>query len=148
MAAAGRGRRGLRQFRFAGSAQGRRRPGYGSFGRQDVMSTRYKDKLIEVSDEAVTFINYFPLFNRRVPLSRIERVNVAPPSDASVQWRLWGTSDGRTWFPLDWKRRTRDKIFVAFLRGSWGRIGFTVEDSRKVAGVFRDRGLLHETASG
>jgi len=111
------------------------------------MSTRYKDKLIEVSDDAVTFINYYPFCNRRVPFDRIARINVAPPSSISVSWRLWGTGDGLTWFPLDWKRRTRDKIFVAFLRGSWDRIGFTVEDSRKVAGIFRDRGLLHEPAS-
>jgi hypothetical protein len=110
------------------------------------MSTRYKDKLIGVSDEAVTFINYFPFCNRRVSFDRIERVQVAPPSDISVKWRFWGTSDGRTWFPLDWNRRSRDKIFVAFLRGSWGRIGFTVEDSRTVAGIFRERGILHETA--
>jgi hypothetical protein len=119
-----------------------------TLGRFAFMSTRYKDKLIEVSDKAVTFRRYyFPFGNRRVSFDQIERVNVAPPSDSSVRWRLFGTSDGRTWFPLDWKRPTRDKIFVAFLRGSWRRIGFTVEDSRQVAGVFRDRGLLHETPS-
>jgi hypothetical protein len=111
------------------------------------MATRYKDKLIEISDEAVTFSNYFPFCNRRVPIDRIVRVNVGLPSSVRASWNLWGTSDGLTWFPLDWKRPTRDKIFVAFLRGSWGRIGFTVEDSRTVAGVFRDRGLLHETPS-
>ena len=112
------------------------------------MSSRYKDKLIEISDEAVTFRRYYiPFGNRRVSFDQIERVNVGPPSGRAVSWRLFGTSDARTWFPLDWKRPTRDKIFVAFLRGSWGRIGFTVEDSRKVAGVLRERGLLHEVPS-
>jgi hypothetical protein len=112
------------------------------------MSSSYKDKLIEVSDEAVTFRHYyFPFGNRRVSFAQIERVHVGPPSGRAVSWRLFGTSDGRTWFPLDWKRPTRDKIVVACLRGSWGRIGFTVEDSRKVAEVFRERGLLHEMPS-
>jgi hypothetical protein len=111
------------------------------------MGSRYKDKLIEVSDEAITFINYFPFCNRRVPFNQIARIQVAPPSGMFERWRLFGTGDGRTWFPVDWKRPSRDKIFVASLRGSWGRIGFTVEDSRKVATVFRDRGLMHETAS-
>ena len=77
------------------------------------MNTLYQDKLIEVSDEAITFSNYYPFCNRRVSFARIARIKVAPLSSMSVSWRLWGTGDGLTWFPLDWKRRTRDKIFVA-----------------------------------
>jgi hypothetical protein len=44
-------------------------------------------------------------------------------------------------------RPNRDRLFVAFLRGRFRRIGFTVEDSKKVIEVLKARGLLHVTPS-
>ena len=106
------------------------------------MSILYKDQLIEVSDEELVFHRYYFPFggDKHVPLSRIESVRVR----LGGSWRLWGTGDLRTWFPQDNKRPSRDRIFIASLRGSWCRIGFSVEDSQKVADMFRERGLLHE----
>ena len=114
------------------------------------MSTLYKDRLIEVTDQEVVFHHYcFPfLGDKRVPLSQVDRVEVRPPSLFNGSWRLWGTGDFRTWFPLDIKRPSRDRIFMAFLRGRSRRIGFTVEDSQKVTGVLKEQGLLHEAPSG
>lgn len=112
------------------------------------MSTIYKDKLIEVTDEGVTFHRYyFPFGNRSVSFAQIERIEVGSPSIFDGSWRLWGTSDFRTWFPLDGRRPSRDRIFVASLRDSSRRIGFTVEDSSEVARVLKERGLLHEALS-
>jgi hypothetical protein len=109
------------------------------------MRTVYKDKLIEVTDEGVKFRRYyFPVGDRSVSFAQIERVQVGSPSAMDGSWRLWGTSDFRTWFPLDGKRPKRDRIFVAFLRNSSRRIGFTVEDALQVEKVLRERGLLHE----
>jgi hypothetical protein len=109
------------------------------------MSTLYKDELIEVSDEELVFHRYYYPFggDKHVPLSRIASVRVR----LGGSWRLWGTGDLRTWFPQDNKRPRRDRIFIISLRDSFRRIGFTVEDSQKVADIFRERGLLHETVA-
>jgi len=113
------------------------------------LSTIYKDSLVEVTDEEVVFHRYYFPFggDRHVPLIQIESIQIRQPSFFGGSWRLWGTSDFRTWFPQDNKRPSRDHIFVAFLRDSYRRIGFTVEDSQKVASIFRGRRLLHETQS-
>jgi hypothetical protein len=112
------------------------------------MSTIYKDSLIEVTDEEVVFhCYYFPFGgDRRVALSQIESIQARQPSIINGSWRLWGTGDFRTWFPLDGRRPGRDRIFLACLRGSSRRVGFTVEDSQKVTGILRERGLLQETS--
>jgi hypothetical protein len=112
------------------------------------MSTIYKDKLIEVTDEGITFHRYyFPFGDRSIPFAQIERVEVGSPSVIDGSWRLWGTGDFRTWFPLDGERPKRDRIFVATVRDSSRRIGFTVEDAPQVERVLRERRLLHETTS-
>jgi len=112
------------------------------------MNTLYKDSLVEVTDQEIVFHRYyFPLGNdKHVPLSRIESVQVSQPSALGGSWRIWGTGNFRTWFPLDGGRPGRDRIFVASLRNSSRRIGFTVEDSQKVAGILKEQGLLHETS--
>jgi hypothetical protein len=113
------------------------------------MSTIYQDKLIEITDREIIFHRYYFLFDgdRHVLLSDIERVQVRQPSFLGGSWRIWGSSDLRTWFPFDSRRPSRDQIFFAYLRKSSRRIGFTVEDSQKVTRVLRERGLLHDTLS-
>src|SRR5881296_318779 len=93
----------------------------------------YSDKLVEITDDSITFKNYyFPFGSKRVQFARIDRVESRVPSLVSARWRLWGTSVVPGWFPLDWKRPSRDKVFVVQLRDSRRRIGFTVEDSTRV----------------
>jgi hypothetical protein len=120
----------------------------GRFNITNIMSTLYKDGLVEVTDQEVVFHRYYFPFggDKHVPMSQIERVEVRPPSIAFGSWRIWGGGP-RTWFPLDGARPSRDRIFVAFLRGCFVRIGFTVEHSKQVMQVLRERGLLHDTAS-
>ncbi|MBI3876131.1 MAG: hypothetical protein HY300_09290 [Verrucomicrobia bacterium] len=64
--------------------------------------------------------------------------------------------DPNNWFPMDWHRPSRDKIFVAFLKGREERIlfsfrlrsiSFTVEDSKRVAQILRQKGLLNDKSS-
>jgi len=107
------------------------------------MSTLYKDGLVEITDQEVVFHRYyFPSgSDKHVPLSQIERVQVKPPSIWRGSWRIWGGGLW-IWFPLDGARPSRDAIFVAFLRGCFMRIGFTVEHSKEVIEVLRARGLL------
>ncbi len=118
-------------------------------GRLDIMNTLYKDSLVEVTDQEIVFHRYyFPFGNdKHVPLSQIESIQARPPSLISGSWRIWGTGDFQTWFPLDGKRPRRDRIFVASLRNTSQRIGFTVEDSQKVAGILEERGLLRDKIS-
>ncbi len=120
------------------------------------MSLRYSDDLVEITDETITFKKFyfglsfspkrlqlgFSFQPKRLKLSQIARIDARPPSLLSGKWRIWGARDLRTWFPLDWHRPRRDKIFIASLRHSAKRIGFTVENSKRVAEVLKDKGLL------
>jgi hypothetical protein len=113
------------------------------------MSTLYKDKLIEITDQEVVFHRYYFPFggDKHVPLSHIAGVQAGPPSFWGGSWRLWGSGDFRTWFPLDNSRPSRDRLFFASLRNSSRRIGFTAEGSQKVTGILRERGLLQDKLS-
>jgi len=112
------------------------------------MNTIYQDKLIEITDQEVVFHRYYFPFggDKHVPFSHIESIQVRQPSFFGGSWRIWGSGDFLTWFPLDGGRPSRDKIFLASLRNSYRRIGFTVEDSQKVASILRERGLIHDTS--
>jgi hypothetical protein len=116
--------------------------------RANATNILYRDRLIEITDQEVVFRRYYlPLGgDRHVPLSQIESVQIKPPSLWLGSWRIWGGGP-RTWFPLDWARPSRDAIFVAFLRGSVARVGFTVERCKEVAEVLRQRGLLQASSS-
>jgi len=54
------------------------------------------------------------------------------PTLKKGKYRFWGTGDFIHWFPLDNQRSKRDVIFILFRRSKRIRIGFTVEDSKKV----------------
>ena len=49
-----------------------------------------------------------------------------------------------TWFPRDWRRPSRDRIFYMTFPNKRRRIGFTVEDSHPVTDILRDKGLLRQ----
>jgi hypothetical protein len=107
----------------------------------------YKDKLIEVTERGILFRKYyFPFGDRCVPLDQIEKIEVMPPSLMNGSWRLWGSGDLRTWFPLDWKRPSRDRIFLAHLRGNSRRIGFTAEDAKKLETILQQRRLIQNVS--
>jgi hypothetical protein len=97
------------------------------------MATIYKDKLVEIAEHGLTFRRYyFPFGDRYVPFDEFDKIEVTDPSLSDGSWRLWGTSDFQTWFPLDTRRPARDRIFVGLLRGKSRRIGFTVEHGAEV----------------
>jgi len=124
------------------------------------MSTLYSDGLVEITDDSITFrkfdwkLNYRP---KRISLSAISRVEARPPSFRAGRWKLFGSGiDLHNWVPLDWHRPSRDKIFVAFLRGPGERIAFqfrlrfvsfTVEDSKPVERILKQKGLLTNKVS-
>ncbi len=103
----------------------------------------YSDNFVEISADGITFRKYyFPTMSARfVPYSEIDHIDIRKPTIASGKWRLGGTGSPGIWFPLDWRRSTRDRIFRAALRNGKA-IGFTVEDSSAVSSVLRSLGLI------
>lgn len=102
----------------------------------------YSDGLIDITDDAVVLKRYyFPFGSRRVPFSDIQRIDKEEPTLLNGKWRLWGTGTFTTWFPLDWRRPFRDRMFFITLSNTKLRIGFTVENSERVSEIFRQRGV-------
>src|SRR5271169_448255 len=109
----------------------------------------YEDKLIEISNESILLKNYyFPLIgSKRVLFKKIKSVTAEKPSSSNGRFRICGTGNFVTWYPLDFARPSRDKIFMMNLLGDKIRIGFTVKNSEKVLRIFEQKGLMqHATA--
>lgn len=104
----------------------------------------YSDGLIDIDGEFIVLKKYyFPFGNsKRIPIGDVKAVRSAVPSVMNGKYRIWGTGWFDGWFPMDWKRPARDRIFMMSLKNSRFRIGFTVEDSGRVEAVFRKKGLL------
>jgi uncharacterized membrane protein len=106
---------------------------------------KYKDSLIEISQDNIIFKNYyFPMGSKSINLSQVEYVEAKSPTLGNGKWRLHGTGDlfFRIWFPADYNRPNRDMIFVMKIKKKWMKIGFTAENSQIVSGIFKGKGLL------
>ncbi|MEN6518095.1 MAG: hypothetical protein ABFC38_07850 [Methanospirillum sp.] len=108
------------------------------------------DRLVRITGDSITFFRYsIPFFrSRRVPFAEIERITVREPELATGKWRIAGSGNLITRFPLDWDRPSRDAIFLLDLKNSRRKIGFTVEDSARVIDILRDLGLLSNGLPG
>jgi hypothetical protein len=104
----------------------------------------YADRLIHMSDDNITFLRYyFPfLAGKQVAYASIDHIDVEQPTLTNGKWRIWGSGNLSTWYPLDTGRPSRDRIFIATLNNQRTRIGFTVEDSAKVIRVLRGKGII------
>ena len=106
-------------------------------------TSEYKDSLIEISEDTIIFKNYyFPIGSKRIKLSQVEYIEEKQPTLSNGKWRLHGTGDFRTWFPADYGRPRRDKIFLMKVKNKRMRIGFTVKNSYTVSKLLRTKGLL------
>jgi len=108
--------------------------------------TTYSDKLISITDEEIIFEDYyFPILKKKVvQFSNIEHIVVEKPTIWNGKWRLQGTGNFKTWYPLDGSRHKRDRIFFATLKNQWVNIGFTVEDSERVERILKDKNLIKQ----
>ena len=107
--------------------------------------TIYSDGLVTITDNALVFHNYyFYGINRKVPIRDIEKIVIKEPTSLNGKWRVWGTGNFGTWFPLDIHRPQRDRIFYATLKNQELKIGFTVKDSSIVEDIFRRMNLIKE----
>ena len=109
----------------------------------------YKDNLVEISNDFILVKNYyFPLIgSKRVAFNKIDSIRAEEPSLMNGRFRIWGTGNFTTWFPLDLARPKRDKIFTISIHGKTVNVGFTVKDSETVVRIFGQKGLIkHATA--
>lgn len=105
----------------------------------------YSDKLVEITDSSILFRwYYFPFGSKRIRLCDVDCIVEKNPTLLNGKWRIHGTGDFRTWFPCDWKRPTRSKIFIIRFQNKRKRIGFTVEDSETVTKILKEKRLLRE----
>ena len=106
---------------------------------------RYKDHLIEINDlYLILFHYYFPSGReKRISLTQIEKILIYPCNVLTGKWRIWGSGNLITWFPLDIKRMKRDKVFYMILKNQRVRIGFTFENFDMVYSILSEKGFIN-----
>jgi hypothetical protein len=103
----------------------------------------YADKLVEITGEALTFHNYyFWGCSKTVLISKIESVQGLTPGLNNGSWRIWGSSSFNGWMPMDWRRPSRDRIFLVSLKNKKFQIAFTVENSALAESALKQLGLM------
>ena len=78
-----------------------------------VSGTNYHDSLVAITGDSSLFKRY-NIFerDRLVHFSDIEKIIVKESSSWNGKFRFHGTGDFHTWFPKDFQRYKRDKIFL------------------------------------
>jgi hypothetical protein len=103
----------------------------------------YSDGLISITEDAIIFHNYYFFgVSRTVHFNNVESIEARKPTVWNGKWRFWGSGSLGVWFPMDFGRASRDRIFYLKQKGKMLLIGFTVKDSFKVESIFRERGLM------
>ncbi|MGA7161362.1 MAG: hypothetical protein WBZ48_10195 [Bacteroidota bacterium] len=104
----------------------------------------YKDRLVVITPDSIYLKNYyFPGTSKRVSFDNINSIAVEHASPSTGKWRIWGTRDFTTWYPLDIFRPKRDEIFLMSLVGKKVRIGFTTENSETVRHILEEKKVCH-----
>jgi len=102
----------------------------------------YLDSLVKVYENGIRFQNYyFPFVSKFVEFSDIVSLDRKSPSLPNGKWRIWGTLDFVSWFPLDWGRPRRSSILFLHLASQRIRIGFTVEDTERFIEIMKSKGV-------
>jgi hypothetical protein len=105
----------------------------------------YSDKLVEITPVALTFHNYyFWGCGKTVLISDIESVQALPPGLNNGSWRLWGSSSFNGWMPMDWRRPSRNRIFLLHYKNKKFQIGFTAENPALAESALKQLGLIKE----
>lgn len=111
-----------------------------------MFSIIYEDNLVVISEDKIKLYGYyFPTsWSKVINFTDINFITVKEPTIRNGKYRFWGSGDLKTWFPLDYGRNKRDKIFFIYMKTKKNLIGFTVEDSDKVIEVLKVKNLLRE----
>jgi hypothetical protein len=91
----------------------------------------YEDSLVVLTSDSLLLKRYyFPTLKPKlVSLAEVQRIEIICPNLWTGRFRLWGSGDFRTFYPLDLGRPKRDRIFQLTQRDKRIRIGFTAENS-------------------
>ena len=108
--------------------------------------TIYSDKLVTITDDEIIFEGYyFPGGKKKiVRFDNIDGIVVEKPTIWNGKWRLQGTGNFKTWYPMDKSRPKRDRIFLVRLKNQWVNIGFTVEDGTRVEKILKEKDLIRQ----
>jgi hypothetical protein len=100
----------------------------------------YDDGLIACSDDGLV-IRRYGLFQRpkSIPYAQIRSVTQVGLG-AVRRWRIWGTTDPRRWFNLDWGR-PRKRLALVLDLGKRVKPVITPDDPQRVVGVLRSHGV-------
>jgi hypothetical protein len=105
----------------------------------------YSDNLVDITREILVFYNYyFWGCSKTVPVDDIDRIETLKPGMNNGSWRLWGSSGPGGWFPMDWRRPSRDRIFLLHYKNKKFQIGFTVENFALAESALKQLGLMRE----
>jgi hypothetical protein len=103
----------------------------------------YSDALITIRGNSIVFHDYYFVgVSKAVLFNEIDAVTEYEPDIYNGKWPVWGSGSPGVWFPLDWERPKRDRIFVVRLKNKDSQIGFTVQDPAKVDEILRGAGLV------
>ena len=96
------------------------------------------DGLVHLDKDGVTLRHYyFPTAKaKRIPYSRIRRIELRPMGWCTGKGRLWGTASPSYWLPLDLGRIHKSQLVVLELDGRI-KPSFTPEDPEKVVALIR-----------
>ncbi len=105
----------------------------------------YDDGLIACSDDGLA-IRRYDLFLRpkSIPYGQIRSVRQVGLG-AVRRWRIWGTTDPRRWFSLDW-RRPHKRVALVLDVSKRVKPVITPDDPQRVVAVLRSHGV--DLASG
>jgi hypothetical protein len=103
----------------------------------------YSDKLVTINRESITFRNYYFFgCGKTVAVNDINKIESLEPTIMNGKWRIWGSSGPGGWFPMDWHRPSRDRIFLLHYKNKKFQIGFTAEHSSLAENALRRLGLM------
>jgi hypothetical protein len=106
----------------------------------------YTDGLVTITKDTITLNNYYFFgVSKKIPISNIERIEVKESNIYNGKYRLWGSTGLMVWFPLDWGRSGRDRIFHLYQKGKSFIIGFTVKNGALVESILQQMQLIRQT---
>jgi hypothetical protein len=108
----------------------------------------YDDGGVACTDDALVIRRYyFPFGDKRIPYTKIERVQREPMTGWTGQWRIWGSGDFRHWYNLDSGRPRKTVQFVIYTSGGSVLPVITPNDPDRVQSELTAHGVRVTTAS-
>jgi hypothetical protein len=100
----------------------------------------HRDRWITCAPERLVIRGYyFPLgTSKSIAYRDIRRVDEVAMTALSGRWRIWGTSNPRYWFHLDWGRPHKTSALVLDV-GRFVKPVSTPDDSARVAEIMEQR---------